>query len=424
MRHADLSPRLAIVMVGLPARGKTWIARKIANYLRWLGLNAAVFNVGNYRRQHIGAELPHDFFDPQNPEGRAARRRMALAALDDLIAWLDDGGHVAIYDATNSTHDRRELVRSALERAAVQVLFVESVCDDPEVIDRNVRQTKLRSPDYAHVDEATALADFRRRIAHYEAAYEPLADPSASFIKLVDVGRQLVINRIDGYLPGRLVTLLMNLHVAPRRIWLTRHGESAFNAEGRLGGDAPLSARGQVYARSLADFVSAEAKPPLRVLTSRLQRTRLTAAPRPYPTEAWAALDEIDAGVCDGLTPEEIAQRWPEEASARRADKLGYRYPRGESYEDLIDRVEPVILELERTRGDVLVVGHQAVLRVLYGYLAGLDRADCPHLPMPLHTVIELVPEAYGATERRLPLAPGPPAPPPSRRPDDGHPVG
>jgi broad specificity phosphatase PhoE len=42
-----------------------------------------------------------------------------------------------------------------------------------------------------------------------------------------------------------------------------------------------------------------------------------------------------------------------------------YRYPRGESYEDLIERLEPVIFELERLRNPVLIVAHQATLRCM-----------------------------------------------------------
>lgn len=46
---------LAIVTVGLPARGKTYLARKITRYLNWLGYPSRIFNVGNVRRQEVGA---------------------------------------------------------------------------------------------------------------------------------------------------------------------------------------------------------------------------------------------------------------------------------------------------------------------------------------------------------------------------------
>ena len=39
-----------ICMVGMPARGKTYIGTKLARYLKWCGLKVKVFNVGEYRR--------------------------------------------------------------------------------------------------------------------------------------------------------------------------------------------------------------------------------------------------------------------------------------------------------------------------------------------------------------------------------------
>ncbi|HEV3351229.1 MAG TPA: histidine phosphatase family protein, partial [Methylomirabilota bacterium] len=65
-----------------------------------------------------------------------------------------------------------------------------------------------------------------------------------------------------------------------------------------------------------------------------------------------------------------------------------------------------VIIELERTRKPVLVIAHNAVLRALYAYFQGVPRERCPYLPIPLHTVIELTPHAYGCRETRVPLEP------------------
>lgn len=72
---------LVIVMVGLPARGKTYIARKVVRFLRWMGHTTKLFNVGNYRRRMLGAQQAHDFFDPQNKEAYDLRKQMADAAM-------------------------------------------------------------------------------------------------------------------------------------------------------------------------------------------------------------------------------------------------------------------------------------------------------------------------------------------------------
>lgn len=59
---------MVIGMVGLPARGKTYISRKICRYLNWMGFKSKVFNIGNYRRQICGTDCNSNFFDPGNKD--------------------------------------------------------------------------------------------------------------------------------------------------------------------------------------------------------------------------------------------------------------------------------------------------------------------------------------------------------------------
>ena len=408
MPASPASPKLAFVMVGLPARGKTFIARKIARYLSWLGNRTRVFNVGSYRRARLGSHQHHSFFDPRNEAAQSARREVALAALDDMLEFLRDGGDIAIYDATNNSRERRALVRDRCAAAGHEVVFVESICNDPALVETNIRATKARSPDYEGVAEEEAVRDFRARIRHYESAYQEVDEDEGHFVKIIDVGRKLVLHRIEGYLLTRVVHFLLNLHVQPRSVWFTRHGESAFNVLGRIGGDAPLSDAGRAYARTLErtakDTIGADAV----VWTSTLRRTIETAEILGLPYRSWRALDEIDAGVCDGMTYDEIAAGMPNEYVARQTDKFRYRYPRGESYQDVIQRLEPVIFELERERQPVLVIGHQAVLRALYAYMMDRPANECPFVSIPLHTILELEPTAYGCDERRIELPPAP----------------
>jgi broad specificity phosphatase PhoE len=60
-----------------------------------------------------------------------------------------------------------------------------------------------------------------------------------------------------------------------------------------------------------------------------------------------------------------------------------------QSYHDLAVRLEPVILELERERNDLLIVAHESVLRVLYGYLMACSTADIPKLKFPRNEIVE-----------------------------------
>jgi 6-phosphofructo-2-kinase / fructose-2,6-biphosphatase 3 len=401
--HKPGGQKLALVMVGLPARGKTFVARKLQRYVSWLGYRTLSVNVGDYRRARAGAKQPAAYFAPDNAATRGEREGFAMAALDDLLDWFQEGGEVGIYDATNAERLRRNTIRQRCAAAAVSVLFIETVCDDPRIIDANVRHTKLGLADYAGMSADEAFRDFQARIAQYVRAYVPVEDDEGSYVKLIDAGKQVLSSRIEGYLSSRLVFFLMQIRPTHRPIWLSRHGESEFNVVGRIGGDSPLTAHGTEYAELLAAFVHARTAHPV-VWTSTLQRAVATAAPLGHEGETWRALDEIDAGVCEGLTYEEIKARMPDDFAARAHDKFRYRYPRGESYADVIQRLEPVIVELERQRSPVLIVAHRAVLRALYGYLMGKPQDECPHLTMPLHTVIELTPTEYGYDEQRFAL--------------------
>ena len=211
-----------------------------------------------------------------------------------------------------------------------------------------------------------------------------------------------------------------------RRLLTPReHGESLYNLDGRIGGDTQLSPRGEQYALRLPDIVRqsvgvgvlpfpvpddgpelirGQDDRPLTVWTSTLKRTIATARhlPKHYNQLQWKALDELESGVCDGMTYQEIKDHYPDDFRARDADKYNYRYRGGESYRDVVIRLEPIIMELERSE-DILIVTHQAVLRCIYAYFMNKDQAMSPWMNVPLHTLIKLTPRAYGTEEVRYP---------------------
>lgn len=173
------------------------------------------------------------------------------------------------------------------------------------------------------------------------------------------------INRISGFVQSKIVAFIMNLHITNRPIYFVRHGETSFNVEDRIGGDSDLNARGAKFAKKLSKFFQteleidgAEATNQVKIFTSTLGRATMTTDALQLGTRPISVklLDELNAGVCDGMTYSEIAEQFPIEVKERTADKLRYRYPRGESYLDLIQRIEPIIFEIERTRVPVIVV--------------------------------------------------------------------
>lgn len=388
-----------IVMVGLPARGKTYISKKLTRYLNWIGVVTKVFNVGQYRRKAVPTYESFEFFRPDNEEAMKIRKACALAALRDIpVFFSQEKGQVAVFDATNTTRERREMIHQFALEHSYKIFFVESLCDDPDIIAENIKEVKLSCPDYKGRDMKETVEDFQKRIDCYKRAYVSLDedfDRNLSFIKIFNVGRRYLVNRVLDHIQSRIVYYLMNIHVTPRSIYLCRHGESELNLQGRIGGDSDLSPRGRKFASALRDFIQSQAIQDLKIWTSHMKRTIQTAQPVGVPYEPWKALNEIDAGVCEEMMYEEIQKNYPEEFALRDQDKYRYRYPKGESYEDLVQRLEPVIMELERQE-NVLVVCHQAVMRCLLAYFLDKNAEDLPYLKCPLHTVLKLTPVAYG----------------------------
>jgi|TARA_B110000977_G_scaffold34725_2_gene46408 broad specificity phosphatase PhoE/adenylate kinase family enzyme len=435
----NIGEKHVLVMVGLPARGKTHMAKRLSQYLRFFhGARTQVFNVGSYRRRMMTKKADAQFFDQHDAQSEALRKSFARAALKDMIDFLFqednvsyleqrgfDSGRVAIYDATNTTMQRREWLREQLDALPLKLLFIESVCTDEEIIERNIWQAKVNNEDYqTDVDKKKAYDDFRARIQKYEEVYQPMEEEHLSFIKLINSGRRVEINNIHGYLLGRIVQFLSNVHATHQTIYLSRHGQSEYNFLGKIGGDSGLSLMGEKYAKRLGEYCDNDLSKdqetgeprPCRLWTSSLQRTILTARHIKHPKikldlngREWTQfsprvlrnMDEIYAGVCDGMTYEEIEANYPEEFALRRENKLGYRYPRGESYLDVISRLDPLIQELESYQEPVLIVGHQGVLRLIYAYFTGMDRTDACTASIPLNTVIKLTPLTHTCEETR-----------------------
>ncbi|EAU85412.2 fructose-2,6-bisphosphatase [Coprinopsis cinerea okayama7 len=407
--------KIVVAMVGLPARGKSYLSNKLMIYLKWLEYDVKVFNVGQLRRtrarqraQKEGVKEEHNasWFSHANKQANESREQLAHDSLEMLIQWLKDGGNVGIHDATNSTRARRASIEERVKKEeGMSLIFLESYCDDPAVIAANVAlKVSSGDPDYKDVPPEEAKRDFLRRISEYEKVYETITEPHLSYLRIVNVGSQVTVSRINGYLQSRIAFFLTNLHLKRRSIYLSRHGESQFNVEGKIGGDSLLSPRGEQYAKALPALITDNiGDAPLTVWTSTLRRTIQTAADLPYPKLTWKSLDELDAGVCDGMTYEEIEQAYPDDFANRDDDKFNYRYRGGESYRDVVVRLEPVIMELERQE-NILIVGHQAILRCLYAYFHNLPQADLPYIKIPLHTVIKLTPKAYGCDEERYAL--------------------
>ena len=97
------------------------------------------------------------------------------------------------------------------------------------------------------------------------------------------------------------------------------------------------------------------------------------------------------------------------------------RAPAGESYFDILSRLDPLVHEMESYREPLLIVSHQAVLRVLYAYLMAKPRSSAPKIEIPLHAVMKITYDGWNPPrEERIYLGPEPLAMVPGKPADDG----
>ncbi|KAI8869520.1 6PF2K-domain-containing protein [Ramicandelaber brevisporus] len=423
--------QIAVILVGLPSRGKTHLSGAMKRYLCWLGVKTESFNVGVYRRNLASSptsagdiEDPRGFelFDPSTRSSMAVRMKASEMAFQDMINEVYRGGQVAIFDGANSSEDYRRTLLSRLTEIGVQVLFVESICDDPQLIERNIINVKIHGPDYIGWSQADAVADFKRRIDAHAKIHETITDTSLSFVKMFNAGERIVVNNVHGFLPTRIVFYLLNLHIQPRIIYLAPpppecevdlSADSDARSVHLTAADPPLSTQGRDHAQRLRDALvehrrnqqskrSVTPISPLSIWASKERQPLETAtiiAGSCVPSTSDPVVTAMAEAAVEGMTPEQIAEQHPLDYKMHLADPYNHRFSRGESYHDLAIRLEAVILELEREKGDVMIVADETVLRCLCAYFDGnLTNEQIPSLEVKKNEIIEIVPGAYGST--------------------------
>lgn len=393
--------KLIIILVGLPARGKSFISNKLNKYLNWCNIKTKIFNVGELRRQKYEFENSY-FFDSSNTELNKIRLNISLELYDKLLEWiLLDDNDIAIFDATNSDKNKRKLLYEKTPKD-IKILYIESICNDEKIIEKNIKLKKY-SNDYKNND-IDYYKDFKSRINLYNNVYETIEkEEKIDFIKILNINEQIILNlnkHIYDY-SKIIINNLLNININRKKIYLSRHGQSLYNLNNLIGGNSDLSEDGLLYAKKLSNFIKKNIEN-YEVFCSTLIRTINTAKEITANYKKYKCLDEINAGVCENKTYEEIKEIYPLEYENRKKDKLNYRYPSGESYIDLIERLKDFVYNIENNDNDIIIIGHQAILRIIYGYLMNINIDEIPHIDMPLHTLIELTPNTYNFSKKYI----------------------
>jgi len=379
-------PKLYLVMVGLPARGKSTIAAKLKEYMTKDGIRTRIFNNGDLRRRLIHQDTSDSqFYDPRNLEASELREKIAETNMRWARKYLSGSGQVAILDATNGRVERRQKISTLLNDHAL--LFIECLNTNMEILEASISR-KIGLPEFDHLAPEQAAESFKQRIRYYETRYRPLGD-ERNFIKLDSLSNIIEQEEILDNIPfyDRIRDFLVTDHV--KNLFLVRHGETFFNLENRIGGDSPLTENGKAQARKLADRFKDREIP--IIFTSQKARTIQTAEPIRdiqqncviFPLNEF---NEIDAGVCECMSYEEIEQKMPQVFLARKQDKYGYVYPQGEGYVSMKARINQGIkkaLFLSSNSSSLMIIGHRAVNRMILSHFLYRRDEDVPYIYIP-----------------------------------------
>lgn len=179
------------------------------------------------------------------------------------------------------------------------------------------------------------------------------------------------------------------------KILLVRHGETDWNVAQRIQGstDTPLNETGIMQAQKLAEELAKRETPIIGVYTSKLERAAKTAecVAEKLGKECIVlpGLEEINFGLWEGITWEQVAEQFPEEYQIWRQNRRYEHPPKGESYQELVERVVAALQKLLKelkagncpdtetaadegnvpVNGDIVVVTHSADIMSLMSFV-------------------------------------------------------
>jgi broad specificity phosphatase PhoE/predicted kinase len=378
--------RLYIVMVGLPARGKSTIATKLKENLIKDAIKTRIFNNGDLRRRLARDDTTApEFYDPKNKEGMAFREKIAILNLQRAKNYLANKGQVAILDATNVSLKRREKIMNFLGEHTI--LFIECINDDREILEASILR-KITLPEFNKMEKDEAIQSFKQRIHYYDTIYSPIRK-ERNFVKLNSLYNQMIQEEILDDIPyyDRIRDFLVTDTV--KNLFLIRHGETYFNLKDRIGGDSGLTKNGKAQARALARYFRNKKIPV--IFTSLKKRTVQTAEPIKRLQHDCMIIplkefNEIDSGICECMSYEEIREKMPDVYSARKRDKYNYVYPEGEGYVTMKERIDTGIkkaLYLSRDSSNIMIIGHRGVNRMILSHFLYRRTEDVPYIYVP-----------------------------------------
>jgi len=244
MASGALGDRHVVCFLGLPARGKQFMAERLCRYLTFFhGAQCEIFDLSSDKLRTDAAvgDALAAYLEAEDDTATTQLLRSAEGIDDDSLDRLKknvDSGRIAILDSSDGfeTRDRAwagttkssryEMAKHlATLRVHVKLLFIEVIVSDERVV-RSFLAQRLKAgstPPPTELQLAQKVAATERAIRDYGRYYVTIQDDSSeddlSYVKLVDYGKKVITNNIRGFLLMQIVKYLSHVHPRPRTVY-------------------------------------------------------------------------------------------------------------------------------------------------------------------------------------------------------------
>lgn len=112
-----------------------------------------------------------------------------------------------------------------------RILFIECVCEDQELLEKNIIEILHYSADYKSMSEEEAVDDLKKKLEHYMRQYEPIDESleGISFVRVENFGEKVTAHRVAGQKESGILGYLSGMRALPQTLYFTRVSNLTYN---------------------------------------------------------------------------------------------------------------------------------------------------------------------------------------------------
>lgn len=435
---------LIIVLVGLPSRGKTSISKHLYRYLSWIGYSTSLLIKEDYLLKDNNSnkekveQIKLTFTDKQSLLIEESDIHLLLEASYFITK---DNGQIVILDSDNISKDQRDITRKVLKENIINrkyhILFFEIINDNKEKIDEVIKVYCMNCPLYKNMSLQDSIVLQNQKIELQRNYYSSLSEEEnvdgaevsyikgwrhSSFLKAYNISKGYLLSKITGF--------IMNLKLELKKhIYLINIKSNSSNTESILLDEKlKINKRSSneekedmIYVEYLKDYFEKEnltKKDKIKLYSSTYGNSyfiskRLSCYLNLNEENVYflKSLDNMSIGLFDEINQNIISnsnknsmneiensgerRKMNLKDSNKKLENIFFRFDHGESYFDVILRLDQVIHDLERSGNICLILADDSIIKCIYAYFKSININEIPLIELSDKCIIKLEDSVY-----------------------------